>query len=74
MALWLKIKNQKVSASKLARDARSLDIYIQHEGEYHVLKNDNQDRYIRIGFAGMDEYSFKSGVALLVGLIESQIS
>lgn len=74
MALWLKIKNQKVSASKLARDARSSNIYIQHEGEYHVLKSDNQDRYIRIGFAGMDEASFTSGMALLVGLIELQIS
>ncbi len=74
MALWLKIKNQNVSASQLARDARSHDIYIQHEGEYHVIKKDNQDRYIRIGFASMDEDSFKSGIALLVGLIESQLS
>jgi GntR family transcriptional regulator/MocR family aminotransferase len=73
MALWLKIKNQHVSASKLAREARTSDIYIQHEGEYHVLKPDNQDRYIRIGFAGMREESFAEGIAILVGLIKSQL-
>jgi GntR family transcriptional regulator/MocR family aminotransferase len=74
MALWLKIKNPKVSTSRLAKDAHSLDIYIQHEGQYHLVKSDNQDRYFRIGFAGMDEDSFACGMALLVGLIELQIS
>jgi GntR family transcriptional regulator/MocR family aminotransferase len=74
MAIWLKIKNPKVSSSRLARDAHSLDIYIQHEGQYHLLKNDNQDSYFRIGFAGMDEDAFTNGMTLLVGLIEKQLS
>ena len=72
MALWLKIKNHQLSASRLAREAQQRDIYIQHEGQYHVQKNDNQDRYIRIGFAGMDEQAFARGITLLVALMQEQ--
>jgi len=79
MALWLKIKeqdekkiskknglkNQKVSAYALAQQAQQRGIYIQHEGEYHLVKEHNQDCYIRIGFAGMSEADFADGIQLM---------
>jgi GntR family transcriptional regulator/MocR family aminotransferase len=69
MALWLKIKKPHVSASALAQQAQKLGVYIQHEGEYHLVGDDNQDRYIRIGFAGMCEADFSVGILLLATLL-----
>jgi GntR family transcriptional regulator/MocR family aminotransferase len=68
MALWLKIKDKNVRASELAQKARSLGVYIQHGGEYYVVKTSRQDCYIRVGFAGMSEADFAQGIALLVTL------
>lgn len=69
MALWLKIKKSQISASALAQQAQALGIYIQHEGEYHLIAGHNQDRYIRIGFAGMSEADFSAGIRLLATLL-----
>jgi GntR family transcriptional regulator/MocR family aminotransferase len=69
MALWLKIKEQKLSACVLAQQAQKLGIYIQNEGEYHVVADHNHDRYIRIGFAGMSEADFSAGIRLLATLL-----
>lgn len=69
MAIWLKIKDPKISAAELAGRARESDIFIQHEGEFHLHKSANQDRFIRLGFAGMSENEFRRGMEKLVGLI-----
>jgi GntR family transcriptional regulator / MocR family aminotransferase len=69
MALWLKIKENHTSAAVLAQQAQKLGIYIQHEGEYQLIKDHNPDSYIRIGFAGMSEANFLAGMRLLVTLL-----
>ena len=71
MALWLQIKNTKVGAKELAEKARSLGIYIQHEEEFHINPINNTDRYIRLGFAGMDELKFTKGIMLLAEIIKA---
>ncbi len=58
MAFWLKLKDAKIGAAELAVKARDSGIYLQHEGEYHLHKSHNQDRFIRLGFAGMKESEF----------------
>lgn len=71
MALWLKIKDPKIGAKVLATKAKNIGIYIQHEGEYHIKEINNKDRYIRIGFAGMNESKFAEGITLLARLFLS---
>lgn len=70
MALWLNIKNNEIKASELAKLARNNGIYIQPEADYRLLKSPQQDSYIRVGFAGMDENRFASGMQLLASLMK----
>jgi GntR family transcriptional regulator/MocR family aminotransferase len=74
MALWVKLdqsktKPSRISASQLAKKALELDIYIQHEAQYQLLAQNNQDSYLRIGYAGMSEEKFAKGIGLLVLLM-----
>ncbi|MGS2718702.1 MocR-like pyridoxine biosynthesis transcription factor PdxR [Eionea flava] len=70
MALWLKIKNHGISTQELAEKAKRDGIYIQYEGQFRHQNNSerrrNKNRYIRIGFAGMDEKQFVKGIKALV--------
>lgn len=66
MALWLKIKNDQISAKALSLKARELGAYVQHEEDYHLHLSSNADRHIRLGFAGMDEAKWKRGMQLLI--------
>jgi len=68
MAIWLKLKNAKIGAAELTEKARELGIFIQHEGEFHLHKNANQDRFIRLGFASMNENKFSQGINKLAAL------
>lgn len=68
MALWLKIKSAKVSAKVLAEKAKQYDIYIQHEEEFRINKTMNTDKFIRIGFAGMNEDKFAQGIKILANI------
>jgi GntR family transcriptional regulator/MocR family aminotransferase len=72
MALWLKVAVFKVDASKLAEYAREVGVYIQHQSQYQSTGEINQDDYIRIGFAGMNEQKFAEGIDLLVQLIRTK--
>jgi len=71
MALWLKIKSTKIGAKELAEKARDSDIYIQHEGEFHINPINNKNRYIRLGYAGMDEQKFAEGIKLLAEILKA---
>ncbi|PKF57924.1 PLP-dependent aminotransferase family protein [Alteromonadales bacterium alter-6D02] len=62
MAMWVEI-NQ--SAAQLAVKAKNQGIYLQHEGLFCLPPHQNQDRFIRLGYAGMDEEKLKAGLALL---------
>nr|WP_268820160.1 PLP-dependent aminotransferase family protein [Paraglaciecola sp. G1-23] len=82
MALWVKLKqvnlkqntvtDSKISASQLSEQAKKCNIRIQHESQYQLIAENNQDRYIRIGYAGMHEDKFAKGIELLFGIIQSQ--
>jgi len=73
MALWLQLKNPKHSARELVAKAKQQDIFMQAEGEFHVDSPENQDRHIRLGFAGMPENKFALGIAKLMSLMLSLI-
>lgn len=69
MALWLKIKNNRINAQQLAEKAKRAGIYIQYEGQFRHHNKSKKNRYIRIGFAGMDEKKFVKGIrALMAGM------
>ena len=78
MALWVRLKNGDEvvkgggffalshSAECLAKKCQERGIYIQHEKQYQLNKNDDRDSFIRLGFAGMSEDQFAEGIELLV--------
>ena len=70
MSLWVKINHPIVKASELVKQARTKGIYMQHGAEYQLTPTDNQDNYLRIGYAGMNEDRFSKGIALLTSLIK----
>lgn len=70
MALWLKIKNEKMSAKALTHEVRKLGVYVQHEGEFHITQSNNTDSHIRLGYAGMNEENFVKGIMLLADMLK----
>jgi len=78
MALWVKLKPGteviagEPSAELLAKKCQKMGIYFQHEGQYQLNKNRNQDCFIRLGFAGMSENKFAEGIELLVNSFTSK--
>jgi GntR family transcriptional regulator/MocR family aminotransferase len=86
MALWVRLKNgdevveggyvvaPSPSAECLAKKCQEKGIYIQHEKQYQLNKNNARDSFIRLGFAGMSEKQFAEGIELLVNslLIEDK--
>jgi GntR family transcriptional regulator/MocR family aminotransferase len=71
MALWVKLKQSKnvnqaaPSAQYLAEKCHQMSIYVQHEKQFQLNKNNEGDNYIRLGFAGMSEGKFADGIELL---------
>jgi GntR family transcriptional regulator/MocR family aminotransferase len=84
MALWLKIKNENISALTLANKAEKLGVFIQHERSFlTVMKGSDEcdlvsaeslknNQYIRLGYAGMNEENFVQGVMILVGILQDK--
>ena len=62
MALWIK---HDQDASALATKALAQGIFIQSENEFHLHPSDSENRYIRLGFAGMAQDKIEQGLALL---------
>lgn len=69
MALWLKLKNPTLSASSLCEQAKQADIFLQSEQEFQINRQDNVDRCIRVGFAGMSQDKFAQGMDLFCELL-----
>ena len=71
MALWVKLKHSTdtiqaiPSAERLANKCQQVGIYFQHEKQYQLNKKHDQDCFIRLGFAGMNENKFADGIRLL---------
>ena len=62
MALWLDIK---IGADKIEYYCQQHDIYLLSEQNFHLNSADNQNRYIRIGFAGMSANKLIQGLTVI---------
>lgn len=69
MALWLKLP--KATAENFAEQCRNSDIYLQHESDFRLESADDENQYIRLGFAGMNEAKFNEGLAKLVTILRT---
>ena len=65
VSLKFHMMNSSMWAS-FTKKCQEMGIYIQHEKQYHLNKQHNQDAFIRLGFAGMSESKFACGIELLV--------
>lgn len=80
MALWVKLTQvtdetkQFPSAELLAKKCQKKGMYIQHEKQLQLHKNNEQDSFIRLGFAGMNESKFANGIELLVNSLNNRYS
>lgn len=64
MALWVKTD---MDAAKLAEKAWQNSVFIQSENDFHLDPGESENRYIRVGFAGMNEDKMEQGLARLFG-------
>lgn len=62
MAVWVELND---SARKLSEQAKLKSIFIQCQGHFMLNQQDDSDRYIRLGFAGMDQQKIEKGLACL---------
>lgn len=62
MAVWIKTPYE---ADELAQKAWQKSVFIQSEGDFHLDKNDSENRFIRLGFASMDEQHIEQGLSLI---------
>ncbi|MDO6487972.1 aminotransferase class I/II-fold pyridoxal phosphate-dependent enzyme [Colwellia sp. 6_MG-2023] len=69
MAMWVEV-NQ--SAQQLAKLALNNSIFLQQEGQFLVDKTQSQDRFIRLGFAGMNIENIELGLKCIFNLIKEQ--
>jgi GntR family transcriptional regulator/MocR family aminotransferase len=66
MALWVNVGKNAQQISLLARNK---GVYMLAENSFHLINENNEDRYIRLGFSGQSEDKIKQGLALLKPLL-----
>ena len=62
MALWVNVGEK---AQKIAQQAEQKGIFLLAENAFHFNKENDQDMYIRLGFAGQNEQKIRQGLLLL---------
>lgn len=62
MAIWVDVKK---NAKHLENFGLENDIYLVSESSFHLDKEKDQNRYIRLGFAGMTPEKMNQGLAIL---------
>jgi len=62
MAMWVELHQ---SAKALAENAAQHHIFVQQETQFLVDKAQSKDRFIRLGFAGMNEEDMRLGLRCL---------
>jgi len=67
MALWLDVGGQ---ADAIEAYGESQDIYVLSEQHFHLDHSNNKNRYIRIGFAGLDSQQLTEGLTLLFNFFD----
>jgi len=66
MALWVDVGQNAENISTLAKEK---GLYLLAENAFHLDNKNNQDRYIRLGFAGQNEENIQQGLLLLKPLL-----
>lgn len=66
MALWINLGRD---AQKIATLARQKGIFLLAENAFHLDKKQDQDKYIRLGFAGQSEQKIHQGLMILKTLL-----
>lgn len=69
MALWINIGK---NAQKVAQQAKQKGIFLLAENAFHRNTENDQDKYIRLGFAGQDEQKIRQGLLLLKPLFSNK--
>ena len=71
MAIWIDVKK---NAKELEIFALANDVYLVSESSFHLEQKNNQNRYIRLGFAGMKPEQLTLGLAKLFRKVGTAIS
>lgn len=66
MALWVNVGK---NAEQISLLAKSKDVYLLAENSFHLNNNNNEDKYIRLGFSGQSEGDIQQGLLLLKSLL-----
>ena len=66
MALWVNVGG---NAREIAKLASQQGIFLLAENVFHLDKSKDQDKYLRLGFAGQSEDKIKQGLLLLKTLL-----
>ena len=53
----------------LAEQCRLQGVYLQHEANFQLLDNNNANRYIRVGYSGLDQNQFVTGFNKITTMI-----
>ncbi|WDD99365.1 PLP-dependent aminotransferase family protein [Thalassomonas actiniarum] len=64
MALWLDIGQ---GAGEIEAYAKARDVFLLGESHFHLLPENDENRYIRLGFAAMDEEKLNQGLKRVFG-------
>tara|TARA_R110001583_G_scaffold38455_1_gene124278 strand:- start:7501 stop:8985 length:1485 start_codon:yes stop_codon:yes gene_type:complete len=67
MALWINVGG---NAEKIATLAKQKGIFLLAENAFHLDKKQDQNQYIRLGFAGQNEQKIREGLYLLKSLLQ----
>ena len=67
MAIWLDIKKD---AKEIELYAREHDVFLLSEKHFHLHPDNDENRYIRLGFAGLDEASLTRGLEIIFNYFE----
>ncbi len=65
MAFWIDIQR---NATQLESKCLQHNIYLASEHQFQLKPSESQDRYIRLGFAGMEQRKFSEGLGRIVKL------
>ncbi len=69
MALWLDVGG---NADAIEAYGETHDIYLLSEQHFHLDEKNNKNRFIRIGFAGLDSKKLTEGLTLLFSFFHSK--
>ncbi len=66
MALWVNVNK---NAQEIADSAKSKGIFLLAENAFHLTPKNNENKFIRLGFAGQSEEKIKQGLLMLKPLL-----